>query len=493
MGSNRSQEASRPSITCHDASPSYRSTFTSDSVSSPINVEPIDRDLLIKFFYVHFHPAHPLLVPRQLFARQQYPEYLQWTVYFIGQRYVKHHSGNRNIEATVQRMLALDREETVSRVQAQVLYAIVLHSLHRPREALDSIKRASQIANSLGLSHPGFASRHAAALSVEEESIRRTWWELHTVETYLAALHRQPSLQTKVENSGPLLPSSEESYNTGTCDPDLPSLSDFDNRFFTQESRRYSTSCYRIEAIRIVLRVLELGEQDHAHTDNVQTVDCAIASWKYYLPDSRTNELEQIDPLLFQAHFFLHTASIFLHFPRSDLPPTVPSAAKIACVKGHTQSIPTLSQHAAKAIEASREISNLAASLSSTDSCSPFFICALILACIVQLAASTIHESIGAGTCLSQNRARVVLLLGVLTEMSQRWTVAQSALRPLKSIADTIFGTPRREATSILNQSLAQDGIGSDIDVHAGISWLDLFSIDDIMAGSRAAESGVVF
>ena len=451
-----------------------------------LQLESIDKELLIKMFYVHFHPAHPLLVPRRFFSRQRYPDYLQWTIFFIAQQYVVQQSASyMEIEATVKAMLVSENDDiTVHRVQALVLYAIVLHSLHRPQEALECIRRACEIANALSIYHAEFSSWHAAPLSVEEESIRRTWWELYVVETYLAALHRQPSLLSKLEGPYPSLPSSERRYNAGSCDPEPSSLTRFENRAFAQDSfpRQFSTFCYRIDSIRITSRVLALFEDGDGSVDAAQAVDIAIASWKYHLPstaDGSEHDPGDMDQLMFQAHFFVHTASILLHFPRSDLPPKVPSAADIACVKGHTHGIPSLTQHSKKAVAASKGICDLAASICSTDTCSPLFICALILACIVQLAASTLHRSRGADT--GQHRDRIILLLGLLAELGRRWAVARDALQPLKTIADTIFGEPRPETALPLDQLPVQGENENAKDV-AGIPWFDLFSMDELMA-----------
>lgn len=398
-----------PSMTTGHTTASEHHTFMEESgpseVANPaypltppsLGLQGVDTELFINSYYVHFHPAHPLLVPRQYLARQQYPDYLQWTICFIAQHYGVQQSGNHDFEGTFKVMLAPDKDEmTVSRVQALVLYAIVLHSLHRPQEALGCTRRACQIANAMGLNRPDFASLNAAPGSVEEESIRRTWWELYVVEAYLSALHRQPSLLSSLERSYPLLPTFEESYAAGTCDPDPPSLAQFEDRAFVRvpERRIYSSYSYRIEAIRIIRRVQSVWE-DQAQPDAVQVVDSALASWKYYLPGARqgvADDLGDIDPLFFQAHFFVHSASILLHFPRSDLPAMVPSAAEIACVASHAEHIPGWSHHTVKAIAASKEISNLAANLPHTDSCSPFFICALILASIVQLAGTSIEH-----------------------------------------------------------------------------------------------------
>lgn len=401
---NQAHDVFSPTVTNGYTSASEHSRQPSDSVLStnayigyPLTppsggLQTVDSELLLKAYYMHFHPAHPILVPRQSFSQQRYPDYLHWTVFFAAQYYAPQHLGKSDIEEAVKIMLAPDKDDmTVCRVQALIIYSIVLHSIHRPQEALECIGRAVQLADAIGLSRPDFASSNATPTSVQEESIRRTWWELYIIEGYLAALHRRPSLLSKTGSFYPPLPGPEELYAAGACDPKPPSLAMFENRAFANDSERsqYSSHCYRIEGIRIIHRVLDLFGHDHSQPDDVHAVDNAIASWKYYLPRENSDVADGLgdtDPLLFQAHYFVHSASILLHFPRSNLPATVPSAADIACVKDHTQRIPSISQHTTKAIAASKEICNLAASLSSTNYCSPLFICALILACIVQLA-----------------------------------------------------------------------------------------------------------
>jgi hypothetical protein len=360
-----------------------------------------------------------------------------------------------------------------------------LHSLHRPHEALDCVKRAGQISDVLGLDLPGFSSSYVAG-SVEEESTRRTFWELHTVQIYLAALHREPSLLTKTGGSYPSLPSAAEAYELGACDLRPASLTSFENRAFALNSRnRFSASCYRIEAIHLVQRVLRLPNSGHAHADEVHAVDNAIAAWRYYLPPEgeegeQTIDNNQNDPILLQAHFFVHTASIMLHFPRSSLPSTVPTAAEITCVKEHTQGVSVLLlQHSAKAIAASKKISELAANLASLESVSPLFVCAVILACIVQLAASTLHSSSRGSVYSHPYRDRIILLLGVLSELGRKWTVARNALQPLKLVAETIFAAASTAPeTAISSAQLTSDSAVYSDEI-AGVSWFDLFAVDD--------------
>lgn len=107
--------------------------------------------------------------------------------------------------------------------------------------------------------------------------------------------------------------------------------------------------------------------------------------------------------------------------------------------------------------------------------------------------ASTIHRNTRGGACLPRHRDRIVLLLGVLTEMGQRWPVARNALHPLRLVADTIFGTSHAQGAPKPSQALIQDGDAGLKDAQAGVPWFDLFSVDDLMADFLAPDPGRPF
>lgn len=306
-------------------------------------------------------------------------------------------------------------EQEISRVQALVLYTIVLHARHQLQEADLCIGRAAKIALKLGLNLPSFARDNATGDPVMEESLRRTWWELYTVDLWIAAVHRRLTCETKTAKAFAFLPCSQLVSEAGKCDVDPPSLQAFEERPFALNPRvDFSSHCYRIEAIRIVDRVISLAANDNASPDSIQAVDNAIAGWKYSLPSAQPDVIDasgDVDEVLFQAHMYVQCASIFLHFPRSDLPATIPSAADMTCARAHTRLCPTSTQHTIKAIAASKEISNLAAIPWPLELHTPFFVCALILACIVQLAAASLHRHQCGALCLSQHRDRVLLLV----------------------------------------------------------------------------------
>ena len=182
--------------------------------------------------------------------------------------------------------------------------------------------------------------------------------------------------------------------------------------------------------------------------------------------------------MLFEAHCFIYCASIFLHFPRSDLPNRVPSTANIACAKGYTPLNPTSRYHTIKAINASKNLSNLAAVPWPLDQHSPFFICSLVLSCVVQMAAGFTHSNQCGLDCLQHHRDRVILMLGALQRLGGRWALARNAVHCLKPAAEVVFSSQNRNELSN-----CENIRGSFLDIRldlANSSWFDLLFTESV-------------
>ncbi|KAK5747708.1 hypothetical protein LTS12_022257 [Elasticomyces elasticus] len=439
----------------------------------------VDQEALINTFYSNFYASHPFLVPRRHYTSQNYPDYLILTICFIGSHYTNHQilAAASTLHDAVATAIAPPDPQTVHRVQALMLYATILHARHEPHHAQTVILRAATIALALGMDSPSFAQDNAAGNPLVEESLRRTWWELYTIDLYIAALHRQPTCGIKGARKSSVmnyhLPSSQPLFEAGLGDPHpLTTLRIFEDQAFALIKTRTDTSAnsssygYRVEAIRLVDCVMCLSET--ANTDKIEATDAALAAWR--LHNSSSPPLMpgggDIDPLLFQAHFFIHTASVFLHFPRSDFALTVPSSSQAidtTCAKSHTRLTSSTSgaqMHTMKAIAASKEICSLAAIPWPLELHSPFFVCAVILACIVQLAAASVgqgrrNQGVDDGGLLEAYRDRV-LLLGSLRCLGEKWAVAHNALQYLRLIAEGIFTTRNESQSDIVIADDAQ-------------------------------------
>jgi hypothetical protein len=336
------------------------------------------------------------------------------------------------------------------------------------------------------MNEASFARANSVNSSVLEESLRRTWWELYIVDIYFAAIHRRPTFETSSAKSFPSLPCAQSLYEAGQCEPNPPTLRSYERRVFSSDSNiSFSSSCVRIDAIRIVGRVLALAPNTDAHPDSIQALDNALTSWEYNLPPLCTDVVDssgEVDLMLFEARCFILCASIFLHFPRSDLPDTVPSARDVACAKGYTQLAPTSRHHTIKAIAASKSMANLATVPWPLDRHSPFFICGLVLGCIIQLAAASVHMHQCGLDCQQQHRERVVLMTGALQRLGERWALARNAVRCLKGVAEIVFSTYDEDGSLCSQAQSFRDSVIDDGDNSSNTMWFDLFSVDDLQS-----------
>lgn len=433
---------------------------------------------LINLYYANFHPGHPMLVPRSRWHKQNYPEYLQLVVKFIGSQYAHNVSSDKIRSMAADTLGANSKEKSPEMVQASLLYSISLHARYEPMEAMAAISNAADVAIGLGMYQSEFSVSHCRGDLVYEESLRRTWWELYITDGYFASLHRQTNFKSNSVTTTTLLPCEDRDYERCAIPSRSFSLQNYDGRLFADEEWQFSSASYRIDAVRILARVIAVSSANEVHADSIQSIDNAMASWKFYLPNDKAGIVlrsGEVDPMMFQAFMLIYIGNIFLHFPRSELPITMPASAEIACARRHMEQVsPTSSQHAAKALSASKDLANLASL--PVERYSPFFICGLVFACVVQLSACSAYPK----ATTEPNRDRVALIIGVLKSLSRNWSIAQYVSQQLKKAAHEVFN-PRVEAPSVQSASSYDSGI-ADMNMTAGfatdMSWFDMFYSD---------------
>ncbi|CAK7217422.1 hypothetical protein SCUCBS95973_003146 [Sporothrix curviconia] len=485
---------------------------------------------LVNLYYDRFHRCHPFLVPRRLYRQQQYPWFLRLAVQFIGSHYtpaaataadplrlrlvqmlqlhgqkgggsssqVERHPSVRAGDPAQQQQ---QRRRTVSMVQALLMFAVAAHARNEMPDSDAALARAVQLARDLGMHRRAFAASALSSLSsspVEQESLRRTWWELYVVDGYLTALHHKPALQTADLLADVLLPCEEVLYEglssggggdrRGSTDPTpslAPSLTitQFDERMFADQDLPFSSYSYRIDAVRLLVRVLSVTRTRppaaHAHhveadtdpaeaAEAAEAADHALAGWALHLRPGKRGILDargHVDELLFQAQVLAAYAAMALHCPQSGLVATLPTAAAITCsgcsslgegeaegdgdgdsdpespsYKDTTQTRLHQHQHAVRAVDAACHITRLAALGSGPGRDpqgrphTPFFVCALLLAATVQLADCVTHPS-----HRHQHRDRILLAVGLLKSLGGTWRLAHNALRLIRRVAGEIL------------------------------------------------------
>lgn len=446
--------------------PQEASTPGSSSTTSSLRSED---EHLTNLYYSNFHPGHPILLPRSRCSDKTYPPYLRATVKLIGSYYAPGIASDP-LQTILTETLRASDARSPEMVQTLLLYVLLLHSRYEPMEATACMSRAVEMAISLGMHTAEFAANQAQGDALYEESLRRTWWELYITDGYLAALHRNTSFRSNTVASTTLLPCEESAYAEGRITITPSTLEMFEDRLFSDEEWRFSSYCYRIDAVRILARVIAVSTNNAAKADTIQAIDNAIASWQLHLPNEKARLVShggEMDHLMFQAFTFIRCASIFLHFPRSELPITMPPAADVACAQQHMEQVsPTSTQHAVKALSASKELANLA-TLPAHDQ-SPLFICGLVFACIVQLSACCAYSH----SDTQQNRDRVALIIGALKSLSRQWPIAQHVTQQLKRAANEIF-KPR--AVASIPTSSPGPSASDFATFPADLSWLDIF------------------
>lgn len=413
---------------------------------------------LIDIYYTYFHSAHPILPPLRILYRSYVPPYLDHVIKFVGSHFTP--AANSEVYRPTVKASVMEQEDAVEKVQALLLLAIVLHSRNERAEAGECLAKAVDLAFPLGLHRSETAVLLGGGDPVREESLRRTFWELFIIEGMLTALGVQRVFRL---NSMPLevpLPCEDRVYQDGLPAPLPPTIAQFDERVFADEERDFSSYCYRIEAVRILGRIVAIQDMIEGQQDHVEAVDARVTSWFHHLPESKSELLRpdgSVDEMMFQATMIVNGASIYLHFPRSDLLSSPAVAAEVICGHHGPCSVPAFSHqaHAMKAVKAASELSSLASIRLPVVKHTPFFICALVLSSIVQLAAC----SAKAGQMPDPSRDRLTLTIGVFKSLARTWAISQSIMRQIKAVARDVMDVGLRpdlgnlDLTTVLDNS----------------------------------------
>ncbi|KAL3454356.1 hypothetical protein BJX65DRAFT_260379 [Aspergillus insuetus] len=419
---------------------------------------------LVDIYYQFFHPSHPILPQiRFLYQGRGVPAFLEQVIKFIGAHFTPAASSETYRPTVMSNVM--EQEGTIEKVQALVLLAIVLHSRNERPRAGECLATAVDLSFELGMHTRDFAILMGEGDPVREECLRRTWWELFIIEGMLTALGAQPEFRlSKVPLEVPL-PCEDRIYQEGLVPPPPPTIAQFDDRVFADEERDFSSYTYRIEAARVLGKVVSIQDLVEGQQEQVESIDARITSFFHHLPESKAELLRPdgtVDELMFQARMVINGTSIYLHFPRSDLLSSPTVAAEVICGHHGPCSIPAFSHHshAMKAVKAASEISSLASTPMPVVKHTPFFICSLVMSSIVQLAAC----SVKAGQMPDPSRDKLSLTIGVFKTLSNTWAISQSIMRQIKAVARDVMDMGLRPTMDQIDLNTVLD--------HNGRFWL---------------------
>jgi len=193
----------------------------SESINPPLAPEykynSVASKRLLEVYYLHFHAAHPILVPVRHRTKQlirNYPQYLVAVMQCIGSQY-ESMCLSEGYRIAVSHMLASQPKKDGYLVQALLIFSVTLHAQDWQQQARQMLSSAIELAVDLGMNRMNFASENSMGSPILEESWRRTWWELYVLDGMLAALHQQTSFKLNGIECDLQLPCEDSEYSTG--------------------------------------------------------------------------------------------------------------------------------------------------------------------------------------------------------------------------------------------------------------------------------------
>ena len=210
------------------------------------------------------------------------------------------------------------------------------------------------------------------------------------------------------------------------------------DRVFAETPFNFSSGAYKVEATRIMRKVLALEANSfNVMNAQVETIDASIQSFLLSLPLHFREVVERdgkVDEVLFTAHMIIQWASIALHRPRSNLT-FLHNHYRTACSSEESVGIPALSfqSHAAKAIRAANAISKLTAIQTAPALHTPCFACVIALSATVHLLAYTSQ------TNQSDIKERLHLSVSALAAIGEVWPLASIVRAQVAQFAREAF------------------------------------------------------
>lgn len=462
-------------------SPGYLSGSTTsastsgDNTASSVHSTYKLGDTLVDAFYTCFYPAHPFVVPPQFYGRDPaaFPNHLQNVLRFIGSHFVPGACPG-SLRAAALATLSDTVPADGHKVQSLLLLSMALFARFEQVQGIEALQAATDLALRLRMNHRTYSSFSSPGNEVLQESWRRTWWNLYTVDGLVAAIDGLG--WTSVLRDVPAdVPLPGECTDYLECRPFLSnkSNSDLQNRVFAEDNHPWSSFAYEVEAVRIMHTVLQSRAQDQRFSDaDIDALDASLSGFQFSLPPSKRDLAERdgkIDEVLFAAHMIVHWAIILLHRPRSSLT-SLGNPYETVCSHGDLASAPVLSRavHTSKAIRAANEISKMTSMRVPLSVHSPCFTCAISKAAMVHLPAYTLETSLAAASTIKE---RLQLAVSALTTMGEVWPMAKMVKVQVSQYAREVLTIPRTPASeAVVGFSLDQNELSAFNDD----SWVDL-------------------
>ncbi|KAH7394494.1 hypothetical protein BKA66DRAFT_509756 [Pyrenochaeta sp. MPI-SDFR-AT-0127] len=401
----------------------------------------------IQAFFHFFYNSHPFCLPEprllEVFKERQAP-LLEYAVQFIGSSFMPSVPTQMYKEALDRHINNGNYPRDAWSVQALMLFAIGLHAHNEVPRAAQIFTTAQALTLELGLNRMEFAIVHGESDPQLEESWRRTWWSMFTVNGMMTAVN--PGVQFRLKDivTDVPLPCENDQYFSGHI-PYPNTLQDYDDSAFLPSLPTFSSFTYLIDAVRILGKVFECARLDSTFEYHaVDVVDQYLCNWRLHLPPSKfeiVNNDGHVDEVLFQAHMVNAGSTIMLHRPRSNLGFGRVEGVNI-CVQPGQVLLPTQTReiHTAKCRTSAENISALIRLPGHLLYHTPFFTCVVVMASVVHLSYWSFLVPDGQDDIIKQS---IRLDVGTLQQYSNTWPIASVVLGQVRGVAHTLFNSKK--------------------------------------------------
>jgi len=311
-----------------------RSSSTGSPTTVPVQFSSVVHDPLIDFYYKSFHQLHPFLLPQRYLTRAYQDPTRQHSLNsliaimrLVGNIYKSQQWSTPLQEYAEAGLLQLLPTDPVM-VQCRLLYSMALFWYEQKSQSQSQMNIAVQAARDMEMFKQEFAARHGGDDLVLQESWRRTWWMLYTIEAYYAGTLGTMNFEVTRVDATVELPCEEAEYELGVSTlfclylavyltrlqniPTPKTLNDFDCREFAPEDPDFSSFAYLIGAVQCAAFAISTAPQTVAKDGSpqvIQTADSILNAWLLLLPKNRKQVMSkngEIDELMFQAHQLIH-------------------------------------------------------------------------------------------------------------------------------------------------------------------------------------------
>ena len=176
----------------------------------------------VQSFFHYFYNSHPFCLPEprliELFKERQAP-LLEYAVQFIGSSFIPAIPTDMYKEALNRYINNGNYPRDAWSVQALMLFSIGLHAHNEVPRAAQVFAIAQALTLEIGLHRMEFAIMHGENDLQLEESWRRTWWSMYTVNGMMTAVNPGVQFRLKDVVTDVPLPCENDQYFSGVSTP----------------------------------------------------------------------------------------------------------------------------------------------------------------------------------------------------------------------------------------------------------------------------------